>query len=201
MTKKIGFLIFEGVYFTDVVITRIVFEEANYILSILNKPRFYETFSIGEKEKYKVSPSTVEHTKKIVDLENKELDILIIPGGKIENVIKSKKIEVFIKNVYPNLERLVSVCGGAVALAHFGYLDNKKAATHPIGRYEEIKQKYPKNKISLVKKAVVKDGKIMTSGGVFKGVDLALAIVKEDLGVNIKNRVINEIRYFGEGKF
>ena len=119
----------------------------------------------------------------------------------MDNVTSSNRVRKYIEEIFPKLETLSSVCGGAVALAHFGYLDGKRATTHPIGRYEEIQEKYGGRKIKLVKEPVVRDGKIITSGGVFKGVDLALQIVSEDLGEEIAKLVVEEIRYFGQGKF
>ncbi len=200
-SRNVGFLVFDGVYFTDVVVTRVVFDEANYVLKSKGKKPAYRIFSVGEKEEVSVYQSMKEKCFLLDSEEAGNLDVLIIPGGKMDQVTESEAISEYIAGQFSRLAILASVCGGAVALAHFGYLKGKFAATHPIGRYEEIESKYPDQKIRLVRRPVVQDGKIMTSGGVFKGVDLGLRIVRDDLGDLIASLVVQEIRYFGEGKF
>lgn len=76
--------------------------------------------------------------------------------------------------------RIVSICGGAFLLAEAGLLDGKKATTHWRGT-EELSLRFPE--VDVQANAIfVKDGSVYTSAGVTAGIDLALALVEEDLG-------------------
>ena len=76
--------------------------------------------------------------------------------------------------------RVVSVCGGAFFLAAAGLLDGKRATTHWRGT-RDLASRYPE--VDVQEDAIfVKDGNIYTSAGATAGIDLALALVEEDLG-------------------
>jgi transcriptional regulator GlxA family with amidase domain len=76
--------------------------------------------------------------------------------------------------------RIGSVCTGAFALAESGLLDNHRATTH-WQAVERLRQTYPA--VTVEPDAIyVKDGNICSSAGVTAGMDLALALVEEDLG-------------------
>ena len=76
--------------------------------------------------------------------------------------------------------RVCSVCSGALVLAATGWLDGRKAVTH----WDDCKmlaEDFPKVQVEL-DPIYVQDGHIWTSAGITAGIDMALAIVAEDLG-------------------
>ena len=76
--------------------------------------------------------------------------------------------------------RVCSVCSGALVLAATGLLDGRRAVTH----WEDCDQlaaQYPAVQVE-VDPIYIKDGHIWTSAGITAGVDMALAIIEEDLG-------------------
>lgn len=76
--------------------------------------------------------------------------------------------------------RVVSVCGGAFILAAAGLLDGRRVTTH--WRYcDELARKYPGLTVEP-DQIFVRDGNTYTSAGVTAGMDLALALVEDDLG-------------------
>ncbi len=78
------------------------------------------------------------------------------------------------------VRRLASVCTGAFLLAEAGLLDQKRATTHWLA-CDLFATRYPK--VDLQGDAIfVKAGAIYSSAGVTAGMDLALALVEEDLG-------------------
>jgi transcriptional regulator GlxA family with amidase domain len=83
--------------------------------------------------------------------------------------------------------RVSTVCTGIYALAPTGALDGCEATTH--WRFlGDVARKFPA--ITLVGARVfVGDGHLYTSGGVASGVDLALALVAEDLGTRLASQV------------
>ena len=76
--------------------------------------------------------------------------------------------------------RVASVCTGAFLLAAAGQLDGKRAATH-WAHCDRLKALHPRVRVED-DPIFVRDGAIWTSAGVTAGIDLALALVEEDLG-------------------
>nr|WP_310735572.1 DJ-1/PfpI family protein [Cohnella herbarum] len=72
-----------------------------------------------------------------------------------------------------NVEYLVSVCTGSLLLGAAGFLKHTKATTHP--NAYELLEPYCKE---VVKTRIIKDGNIITAGGVSTSIDLALYIVE-----------------------
>jgi transcriptional regulator GlxA family with amidase domain len=75
---------------------------------------------------------------------------------------------------------VASVCTGAFVLAAAGLLDGRRATTH--WQYcKDLAERYPK--LSVEPDPIyVRDGNVWTSAGVTAGMDLALAMVEQDLG-------------------
>ena len=76
--------------------------------------------------------------------------------------------------------RTASVCTGAFLLAASGVLDGRRAATH-WSVCRELARRYPAVQVEP-DPIFVRDGPVWTSAGVTAGIDLALALVEEDLG-------------------
>ncbi len=76
--------------------------------------------------------------------------------------------------------RVASVCTGAFVLAAAGLLDGRRATTHWAAA-QELARRHPLVKVDP-EPIFVRDGSIWTSAGVTAGMDLALALVEEDLG-------------------
>ncbi|MEU6278321.1 GlxA family transcriptional regulator [Streptomyces populi] len=80
----------------------------------------------------------------------------------------------------PRAERLVSVCTGAALLAAAGLLDGRRATTH-WAHCDRLARDHPAVTVEP-DPIYVRDGNVSTSAGVTSGIDLALALVEEDLG-------------------
>jgi transcriptional regulator GlxA family with amidase domain len=76
--------------------------------------------------------------------------------------------------------RVASVCTGAFVLADAGLLDGRRATTH-WAYCEELAARCPGARVER-DPIFVFDGPVRTSAGVTAGMDLALALVEEDLG-------------------
>src|SRR5205807_9983061 len=76
--------------------------------------------------------------------------------------------------------RVASVCTGAFLLARAGLLDGRRATTHWFS-CDELEQRYPR--VTVERDPIfVRDGNVATSAGVTAGMDLALALIEDDLG-------------------
>ena len=76
--------------------------------------------------------------------------------------------------------RITSVCSGAYLLAEAGLLDGRRATT----RWEsshDLERRYPKIDLDS-ERIFVRDGPVWTSAGISAGIDLALALIEDDLG-------------------
>lgn len=89
------------------------------------------------------------------------------------------------------VRHLCSVCSGASLLAAAGVLEGRRVTTH-WRLAEELQKRYPKIKVE-VDRIYVRDGTIWTSGGVSAGIDLALALIAEDLGEQVARQVAQDM--------
>ena len=81
----------------------------------------------------------------------------------------------------PRAERLVSVCTGAILLAEAGLLDGRRVTTH-WAYCDQLARRPPGRSRSTRTRSSSATGSVATSAGVTAGIDLALALVEEDLG-------------------
>jgi len=87
--------------------------------------------------------------------------------------------------------RTVSICSGSAILALAGLLDGRRATTH-WRRARAFQRFFPAIKVEP-DRIFVKDGPIWTSAGITAGIDLALALIEEDLGVEVAAAVAKEL--------
>lgn len=186
---KIGIYVYDKVEELDFIGP---FEVLSYVNKI--RPHTLEVILLSRKVKEIKAYNGLRFfsDKLISQISEKDLDLLIFPGGK-GRIDESKEAEVlkFIKKVYPNLKLIASVCTGAFFLGEAGLLENKKGTTHK-NALEELKEKY---KIEIIKEKIVKNDQIWLSAGVSSGIDLSLEIVKEFFGEDLMEQVRAEIEY------
>lgn len=87
-----------------------------------------------------------------------------------------------------------SVCAGALVLADADLLNGRPATTH-WNLCNELVQKHPLVKVNA-DSIYIRDQNIYTSAGVTAGIDLALALVEEDLGASVALQVARMIVVF-----
>jgi transcriptional regulator GlxA family with amidase domain len=93
--------------------------------------------------------------------------------------------------VAASARRIASVCTGAFILAAAGLLDGRRATTH--WRFAtRLQATYPAIEVDA-DRIFVKDGSIWSSAGITAGIDLALALIEEDLGAAVAKAVAREM--------
>ena len=107
---------------------------------------------------------------------------LVVPGGEGTRTLDGAIVE-WLRVRAPHAARLVSVCTGAFLLAEAGLLDGHRATTH-WWLCDAFAERYPKVDVEP-DPIFVRDGTVATSAGVTAGIDLALALVEEDLGRDV----------------
>lgn len=118
---------------------------------------------------------------------------LLVPGGDGTRRPDPRLIDWLRENA-PRAERIVSVCTGALLLADAGLLDGHRATTHWVA-CDLLARKHPAVRVEP-DPIFVRDGKIATSAGVTAGIDLALALVEEDLGREVALTVARHLVVF-----
>jgi transcriptional regulator GlxA family with amidase domain len=113
-----------------------------------------------------------------------ELDTLVIAGGEgVEAACADPVLVEWVRKRVKQARRTASVCTGAFLLAAAGALDGRRAATH-WSFCAELARRYPQVHVEP-DPIYLRDGPVWTSAGVTAGIDLALALVEQDLGRRI----------------
>ncbi len=122
------------------------------------------------------------------------IDTLIVCGGDARRIAAHEPTLRSLTSLAPRVRRLASVCTGAFILAAAGLLDGKRATTHwrAIGA---LARHFPT--VAVEDDALfVRDGNTYTSAGVTAGMDLALALLEEDLGREVALQVARNLVLF-----
>jgi transcriptional regulator GlxA family with amidase domain len=106
-------------------------------------------------------------------------DLLIVPGGEGARRAGPELVG-WLRKHGRRANRLVSVCTGAFLLAEAGQLDGRRVTTHWL-YCSALAAKYPALHVDP-DPIFIRDGRVATSAGVTAGIDLALALVEDDLG-------------------
>ncbi|MFJ8297344.1 GlxA family transcriptional regulator [Streptomyces sp. NPDC094447] len=118
---------------------------------------------------------------------------LVVPGGEGTREPDPALID-WLRTHAPGAARLVSVCTGALLLAEAGLLDGHRATTHWVA-CDHLARCYPDVEVDP-DPIFVRDGRLATSAGVTAGIDLALALVEEDLGRDVALTVARHLVVF-----
>jgi len=112
------------------------------------------------------------------------VDTLLVAGGLgTRSALDDRTLIGGIRRLAPRVRRLGSVCSGSFLLAEAGLLDGRRATTHWMW-CDSLAQRYPRVQVDP-DPIFVRDGNVWTSAGVTAGMDLALALVEDDLGRDI----------------
>jgi len=113
-----------------------------------------------------------------------DIDTLLVCGGPgVPAAERDTRLIGWLREASGNARRVTSVCNGALLLAGAGLLDGRRAATH-WSACRDLAERYPQ--VTVESDAIfVRDGGVWTSAGVTAGMDLALALVEDDLGRDV----------------
>jgi transcriptional regulator GlxA family with amidase domain len=112
------------------------------------------------------------------------LDTLIVAGGPFApQLSENSSLVEWVRSKAPRARRVASICTGAFILAAADLLHRRRVTTHWMYS-DQLAREHPSIYVdsSLL---FARDGNIYTSGGITAGIDLALALIEEDLGPEI----------------
>ena len=112
------------------------------------------------------------------------IDTLIVSGGLgVRDAMRDGALVRWLERASARSRRVASVCTGAFLLAEAGLLDGRRATTH-WASCSYLAASFPQ--VEVDKEPIfVRDGHVFTSAGVTAGIDLALALVEDDLGPEV----------------
>ena len=109
------------------------------------------------------------------------LDTFLVSGGQGTRALEHDVATIaFISRVALQARRTASICTGSILLAAAGLLDGKPATTH-WAYAPKLARDYPHVKVDG-DAIFTRSGSVWTSAGVTAGMDLALALIEDDLG-------------------
>lgn len=126
---------------------------------------------------------------------DERIDTLLVAGApSAGKAILPTHVLKWLRTTAKRSRRYGSICTGAFVLAATGLLDGRHITTHWAAA-EDLAHAFPTLRIDE-DALYVRDGKLCTAAGVTAGLDLALALVEEDLGRDIAKRVAAQLVMF-----
>jgi transcriptional regulator GlxA family with amidase domain len=123
------------------------------------------------------------------------LDTLLVAGGPGVHAAAADSVVLhWLRSRAKRARRIASVCTGAFLLAAAGLLNGRRAATHWM-HCAELARRYPAVQVEP-DPIFVRDGAVWTSAGVTAAIDLALALVEEDVGRSLALAVARHLVMF-----
>jgi cyclohexyl-isocyanide hydratase len=119
------------------------------------------------------------------------LDVICVPGGLGINALMEDPVTLeFVKRQAAAAQYVTSVCTGSLVLGAAGLLKGKKATTHWASHHLLAGL----DAIPVCER-VVKDGNLITGGGVTAGIDFGLALLAELIGEEEAQAIQLEMEY------
>ncbi|WP_186204764.1 GlxA family transcriptional regulator [Burkholderia gladioli] len=122
-------------------------------------------------------------------LGSEPFDSVIVCGGAPSPEASEQLVD-YLRSATATTRRIAAICTGAFILAQAGLLTNRRATTHWM-MAPELGKRYPDIHIDA-DKIFVRDGQIWTSAGMTAGIDLALAMVEDDHGIEVARSIARQ---------
>ncbi|MET4920875.1 GlxA family transcriptional regulator [Streptomyces sp. PSRA5] len=123
------------------------------------------------------------------------IDTLVVAGGSgVDDAAKDPALVAWIAEAGTTARRIASVCSGVFLLAAAGQLTGRRVTTH-WSRDSQLRREHPGLTVDT-RPIFVRDGRVWTSAGVTAGMDLALALVEDDLGREAAHTVAQHLVLF-----
>ena len=198
MSRRIGMVTFPGFQILDATGPLAAFEIAGRFAG-----GAYEVRLLAETAGMVESSAGVAIAAAALD--DGPYDTIVVSGGDGTRALPERAGVVrWLQRQGGSTRRMASVCSGAFLLAEAGLLDGRRATTH-WQRSDDFARRYPQVRMEP-DRIYVRDGAVWTSAGITAGIDLALAMIEEDLGEGLARRtaqqlVVHQRRPGGQSQF
>ena len=181
--QQIGFVLFEGFHIITFAamavfeVTNKMLGEARYHVRLLSENGGFVRSSVGALVETEPFPEG-------------RLDTVIVGGGARLGASTPAVLD-FVRNAPRIARRVASTCIGAFTLAEAGLLDGRKATTH-WSHAKQLQKQFPKIRVEE-DRIYVEDGGVWTSAGMTASIDLMLALIENDVGVEVSRAVARKL--------
>ncbi|WP_420590349.1 GlxA family transcriptional regulator [Bacterioplanoides sp.] len=182
MPKTVVFAMFDNVQLLDVSGPAAVLAMVN---TLMGETVYDLHYVSGNKDRKVITSSQMSiNTGSFSDVQC--IDMLIVPGAledAVDQALEDPVLMSWLGSLSNKVEVKISVCMGTFFFAKLGWLDNKKATTHWAG-INKLQNDYPRVRVTG-ESLFQNDGDVWSSGGVTSGIDMMLALITRDFGVEI----------------
>ncbi len=177
-SRRVEILAYPAVQLLDVAGPLQVFATANDIAA---GPPPYDPVVVAKEPRGVTSSAGLTLATEALSDPAAVTDTLLVAGGYGVNAATADRTLVdWLRRKSEASRRTASVCSGAFLLAEAGLLDGRRVVTH-WQRCAELARRHPAVRVEP-DPIFIRDDAIWTSAGVTAGIDLALALVEDDLG-------------------
>src|SRR3954466_828293 len=117
-------------------------------------------------------------------------DMLFVPGGIGTRDLRHDRAFIDWLKTARSMPLKVSVCTGALLMGAAGFLQGRRATTHP-SAYKELEPYCGE----VVRERVVDEGDVITAGGVSASIDLGLHLFQRLAGADARRRIAAQMDY------
>jgi transcriptional regulator GlxA family with amidase domain len=185
--RRIALLVFPGVEALDVSGPAAVFCGVNR-LRAMAAPAVVPAYDVQVIGPDRRPIRTADGLRLLPDLEYGALrgrpDTVLVAGGpEVDAALRDPHLLRTVARLGRTARRIGSVCTGSFVLAAAGLLDGRRATTH-WAFADRFATRFPAVHVDA-EPIYIRDGNVYSSAGVSAGMDLALALVEEDLGRDV----------------
>jgi transcriptional regulator GlxA family with amidase domain len=184
ISRVIEMVAFEAVQLLDVTGPLQVFATANETIARAGGPHPYTVRIVARQAPNVTASAGIMLTTQSLPPPGTPVDTLIVAGGPgVKAAAAEGELVAWVTARAAAARRTASVCTGAYLLAATGLLDGRRATTH-WSFCDDLARSFPAVRVEP-DPIFVRDGSVWTSAGVTAGIDLALALLEEDLGRDV----------------
>lgn len=180
--KNVAMVLYPDFLLLDIAGPLEVFSIANRYLPA---EKHYRISTIGtQPDSIRASNGVALKADRCLDEIGDELpDLLLVPGGPGAYNDRHPHLLAWLRATSERVPRYGSICTGAFILGHAGLLDDHRVTTH--WHYtERLVRAFPRARVET-DQIFLEDRKLVTSGGVTAGIDLALSMVALEHGKKV----------------
>lgn len=195
MAINVGIYIYDKVEVLDLAGPFEVFTTASRVKTRMDSDAndFFTVFTIGERLRPIIARGGLELLPKYQISDHPEINVLIVPGGIVDDELEKRDLISWIKNTSSFTQITASVCTGAFLLAKAGLLRSISATTH-WEDIDEFESMFPDTKTNRDARWV-DEGHVVTSAGISAGIDMSLHLVSRLDNMDLAFRTARQMEY------
>jgi transcriptional regulator GlxA family with amidase domain len=186
--RHIVIVAFDGLQPIDAVGPHEVFAGASRVSRAGGRPSAYRVTMASRQGGMVQSESGLQVGTAVLPGPDEPIDTLVIAGGGgADAAAADEDLLAWLRATAPRCRRVATVCSGAFIGAAAGLYAGRRITTH-WARAQQLADTFADLEVDA-DPIYVRDGKFWSSAGVTAGIDLALALVQDDLGTETAQTV------------